>query len=131
MAAEGAETPLDRFFVQDGAATITVTAVPLTQGQDLARFEQFVRGYVEDAGATTGVVATGEVDGVEAVAFDVRLDGADGAVRSREVLFARTASRGGSPSPTNRWLRGERPSPRRAARVVALQCGCRRDPLVR
>jgi hypothetical protein len=88
-AAEGGGTPLDRFFVQDGAATITVTAVPLTQGQDLARFEQFVQGYVEDAGATTGSSRPVTVDGVEGVMFDVGLDGADGQIRSREVLFAR------------------------------------------
>ena len=88
-AAEGAASPLDRFFVPDGAATITVTAVPLTQGQDLARFEQFVRGYVEDAGATADPSRPVTVDGVEGVAFDVRLEGADGQVRSREVLFAR------------------------------------------
>ncbi len=88
-AAEDAATPLDRFVVPDGAATITVTAVPLTQGQDLARFEQFVRGYVEDAGATADPSHPVTVDGVEGVAFDVRLEGADGQVRSREVLFAR------------------------------------------
>ena len=89
VAAEGAGTPLDRFFVQDGAATITVTAVPLTQGQDLARFEQFVRGYVEDAGATAGSSRPVTVDGVDGVMFDVRLEGAEEQIRSREVLFAR------------------------------------------
>ena len=89
VAADGAETPLDRFYVRDGAATITVTAVPLTQGQDLARFEQFVRGYVEDAGATTDASRPVTVDGVEGVVFDARLDGADDQIRSREVLFAR------------------------------------------
>ena len=89
VAAEGATTPLDRFFVPDGPATITVTAVPLTEGQDLARFEQFVRGYVEDAGATADPSRPVTVDGVEGVEFDVRLEGADGQVRSREVLFAR------------------------------------------
>ena len=89
VAAEGAEAPLDRFFVQDGAATITVTAVPLTRGQDLARFEQFVRGYVEDAGATTDASRPVTVDGVEGVAFDARIEGADDQIRSREVLFAR------------------------------------------
>ena len=89
VAAEGAATPLDRFFVPDGAATITVTAVPLTRGQDLARFEQFVRGYVEDAGATADPSRPVTVDGVEGVAFDARLEGADGQVASREVLFVR------------------------------------------
>ena len=89
VAAEDAGTPLDRFFLPDGAATITVTAVPLTQGQDLARFEQFVRGYVEDAGAAADTSRPVTVDGVEGVAFDVRLEGDDGQVRSREVLFAR------------------------------------------
>jgi hypothetical protein len=89
VAADGAEAPLDRFFVRDGAATITVTAVPLTQGQDLARFEQFVRGYVEDAGATTDASRSVTVDGVEGVAFDVRIEGADEQIHSREVLFAR------------------------------------------
>ena len=89
VAAEGAATPLDRFFLSDGAATITVTAVPLSQGQDLARFEQFVRGYVEDAGATADPSHPVTVDGVEGVAFDVRIEGVDGRVRSREVLFAR------------------------------------------
>lgn len=84
-----ADPPLDRFMVQDGPGTITVVAVELSQGQDLARFEQFVRGYVEDAGATTGPSSTFEVDGVEAVGFDVTLEGPDGVVRSREVLFAR------------------------------------------
>ncbi|CAN5673934.1 hypothetical protein BH18ACT17_BH18ACT17_16110 [soil metagenome] len=88
-AAEGEDTSLDRFLLQDGAATITVTAVPLTRGQDLARFEQFVRGFDEEAGATTGSSSQREVDGADAVAFDVTLDGPDGVTRSREVLFAR------------------------------------------
>ena len=85
---DGAE-PLDRFIVQDGPGTITVIAVPLSKGQDLARFEQFVRGYIEDAGASAGSTSTLEVDGVDAVAFAVSLEGPDGVVRSREVLFAR------------------------------------------
>lgn len=88
-AAREADSPLDRFLLQDGAAVITVTAVPLTRGQDLARFEQFVRGYDESAGATTSGSRSMEVDGVDAVAFDVTLGGPDGDVRSREVLFAR------------------------------------------
>ena len=66
-----------------------MTAVPLTKGQDLARFEQFVRGYAEDAGGRTGAASSLEVDGVEAVAFDVTVEGPDGIVRSREVLFTR------------------------------------------
>lgn len=88
-AAQGEDTPLDRFLLQDGAATMSVTAVSLTKGQDLARFEQFVRGYDEDAGGRTGAASTLEVDGVEAVAFDVTVEGADGTVRSREVLFTK------------------------------------------
>ncbi len=88
-AAQGEDTPLDRFLLQDGSAVITVTAVELTVGQDLTRFEQFVRGYDEAQGATTGGSMTLEVGGVEAIAFDVVLDGRDGAVRSREVLFTR------------------------------------------
>jgi hypothetical protein len=86
-AAQGDDEALDRFLLQDGAATITVTAVSLTKGQDLARFEQFVRGYDEDAGGRTGAGAPLEVDGAEAVAFDVTVEGPDGVVRSREVLF--------------------------------------------
>jgi hypothetical protein len=86
-AAQGDDEPLDRFLLQDGAATITVTAVSLTKGQDLARFEQFVRGFDEDAGGRTGAAASLEVDGAEAVAFDVTVEGPDGVVRSREVLF--------------------------------------------
>ena len=88
-AAQGDDEPLDSFMLQDGAATITVIAVPLTKGQDLARFEQFVRGYAEDAGGHTGAAASLEVDGAEAVAFDVTVEGPDGVVRSREVLFTR------------------------------------------
>ncbi|HET6712400.1 MAG TPA: hypothetical protein VFI59_01640 [Actinomycetota bacterium] len=88
-AARGEDSPLDRFLLQDGAATMTVTAVSLTKGQDLARFEQFVRGYDEDAGGRTGAASALEVDGVEAVAFDVIVEGVDGTVRSREVLFLR------------------------------------------
>jgi len=88
-AARGEDTPLDRFMSPDGPATITVTAVPLTKGQDLARFEQFVRGYDEDAGAETGTSSNLEVGGVSAVAFDVMLEGPDAIVRSREVLFSR------------------------------------------
>ena len=87
--AQGADTPLDRFLLQDGAAVITVTAVPLTRGQDLARFEQFVRGFDEGAGATTGASSPIEVDDVEGVAFDVTLGGSDDVTRSREVLFTR------------------------------------------
>lgn len=79
----------DLFLLPSGAATITVTAVPLTKGQDLARFEQFVRGYDEDAGGSAGSTTSLEVDGAEAVAFDVTVDAPDGVVRSREVLFTR------------------------------------------
>lgn len=86
-AAEGDGAPLDRFLLQGGPAVITVTAVPLTRGQDLARFEQFVRGYVEAAGATASPSTVTEVDGVEALVFDATLAGPDGDVRSREVLF--------------------------------------------
>ena len=88
-AAQGDDTSLDRFLLQTGPAVITVTAVPLTKGQDLARFEQFVRGYDETVGASAGPSMPLAVDGVDAVAFDVTLEGPDGAVRSREVLFAR------------------------------------------
>jgi hypothetical protein len=88
-AAQADDEPLDRFLLQDGAATITVTAVSLTKGQDLARFEQFVRGYDEDAGGRPGAASSLEVDGAEAVAFDVTIEGPDGVVRSREVLFTR------------------------------------------
>ena len=88
-AAQAEGTPLDRFMLQDGPAVITVIAVPLTKGQNLARFEQFVRGYDEDTGATTSGSAQLEVDGVDAVAFEVTLAGPEGDVRSREVLFAR------------------------------------------
>jgi len=79
----------DLFLLPSGAATITVTAVPLTKGQDLARFEQFVRGFDEDAGGSAGSSTSLEVDGAEAVAFDVTVDAPDGVVRSREVLFTR------------------------------------------
>ncbi len=88
-AAQGGDEPLDRFLLQDGAATITVSAVSLTKGQDLARFEQFVRGYDEDAGGRTGAASSLEVDGTEAVAFDVTVEGPDSLVRSREVLFTK------------------------------------------
>lgn len=88
-AAEGRDTPLDRFLAPDGPGAITVTAVPLSKGQDLTRFEQFVRGYDEQAGASVGASSTLAVDGVNAISFDVRLDGPDGTVVSREVLFAR------------------------------------------
>lgn len=88
-AAQGEDMPLDRFLQQDGSAVITITAVSLTRGQDLARFEQFVRGFDEDVGATTSGSTPLKVDGVDAVAFDSTLEGPDGAVRSREVLFAR------------------------------------------
>lgn len=87
--AEGEDTALDRFLLQDGAATITVTAVPLERGQDLARFEQFVRGWDEDAGGRTTDSSGLEVDGVDAIRFDVILEGPDGVVRSTEVLFVR------------------------------------------
>lgn len=88
IAAQGNDTPLDRFLLRTGPAVVTVTAVPLTKGQDLARFEQFVRGYDETVGASAGPSMPLAVDGVDAVAFDVTLEGPDGAVRSREVLFA-------------------------------------------
>ena len=82
-------SPLDRFLVQDASGTITVTVVPLEQGQDLARFEQFVRGYAEEAGGRTGAASSLEVDGAEGVAFDVTLEGPDSTLRSREVLLVR------------------------------------------
>lgn len=88
-AAQGEDTPLDRFLMRAGPAVITVTAITLAKGQDLARFEQFVRGYDEGVGASAGRSMSLEVDGADAVAFDVTLGGPDGAVRSREVLFVR------------------------------------------
>jgi hypothetical protein len=89
--AAAAEGPgaLDRFLVPDGAGTVTVTATALDKGQDLARFEQFVRGYVEEAGGDAGDASALEVDGADGLAFDVTLEGPDGTVRSREVLLAR------------------------------------------
>jgi hypothetical protein len=90
VSAAGSEgSALDRFLVPDGAAVITVTAVRLTQGQDLDRFEQFVRGYAEDAGGAAGPSSPIEIDDTQGIRFDVQLDGADGIVRSREVLVAR------------------------------------------
>jgi hypothetical protein len=89
VAAAAGEGSVDRFLVPDGAGVITVTAVLLSKGQDLARFEQFVRGYVEEAGGRAGASSPLEVDGQPATAFDVTLDGPDGVVRSREVLVAR------------------------------------------
>jgi hypothetical protein len=87
--ARGDASSLDRFLLPDGAALITVTAVPLSRGQDLTRIEQFVRGYAEDAGARPGASSPVQVDGVEGLSFDVSHEGPDGVVRSREVLFAR------------------------------------------
>lgn len=87
--AAGDDAAFDRFLLQGGPAVITVTAVPLSRGQDLARFEQFVRGFVEAAGATAGASTPMEIDGVEALAFDATLAGPDGDVRSRDVLFER------------------------------------------
>ncbi|HEY7763082.1 MAG TPA: hypothetical protein VIC52_08725 [Actinomycetota bacterium] len=89
QAAEEGGASHDLFVLPSSAATITVTAVPLTKGQDLGRFEQFVRGYVEDAGGSAGPSSSLDVDGEEAVAFDVTVDGPGGGVRSREVLITR------------------------------------------
>lgn len=80
--------PIDRFLVPDGAATITVTAAKLSQGQDLARFEQFVRTVDEQGGGTLGASSSIEVGGVTAVAFDLTIDSPDGITLGREVLFA-------------------------------------------
>ncbi|MGH2631724.1 MAG: hypothetical protein ACRDHI_14360, partial [Actinomycetota bacterium] len=88
--AAGDEGPaLDRFILPDGPATITVTAVRLSKGQDLARFEQFVRGFDEDAGATLGESAQAEVGGAMGVTFDVTMEDGDGTTLGREVLFVR------------------------------------------
>ncbi|MET0801301.1 MAG: hypothetical protein ABWZ53_09055 [Actinomycetota bacterium] len=80
---------LDRFLVADGPGTITVTAVRLSKGQDLARFEQFVRGFDEDAGATLGESSRAEVDGAAGVVFDITMEDGDGTTLGREVLFVR------------------------------------------
>lgn len=80
--------PIDRFLVPDGVATITITAVQLSKGQDLARFEQFVRAFDEQAGGTLDASVPAEVDGVSAVAFDLAIETPDGTTRGREVLFA-------------------------------------------
>jgi hypothetical protein len=81
--------PLDRFLMPGGSATITVTAVRLSRGQDLARFEQFVRAYDERAGATLGASTSTEVAGAPAVVFDLSVETPDGVTMGREVLFAR------------------------------------------
>jgi hypothetical protein len=88
--AAGDEGPaLDRFLMADGPGTITVTAVLLSKGQDLARFEQFVRGFDEDAGATLGQSRRTEIDGAAAVSFDITTEDGDATTLGREVLFVR------------------------------------------
>lgn len=83
---EGA--PLDRFLMPGGSATITVSAVRLSKGQDLDRFEQFVRAFDERAGATLGASTSTEVDGAPAVVFDLTVETPDGVTMGREVLFS-------------------------------------------
>lgn len=81
--------PLDRFLMPGGSATITVTAVRLSKGQDLARFEQFVRAFDERAGATLGGSTSTEVAGAPAVVFDLSVEAPEGVTMGREVLIAR------------------------------------------
>jgi hypothetical protein len=82
----------DRFLRPTDAGTILVTAVPVSDGQDLERFADYVRGLDTEAGATVGKMNGVEVAGVEAVMFDVTAGAEDDATRSREVVFLRDGS---------------------------------------
>ena len=94
--------PIDRFLVPDGVATITITAVQLSKGQDLARFEQFVRAFDEQAGGTLDASVPAEVDGVSAVAFDLAIETPTAPRGAERCCSPRTASRGAFSSPTTK-----------------------------
>ena len=85
------DAPVDRFQVPTASGTVLVSAVPLSGGQDLAAFEDYIRSLEEGVGRAPGPSTPTQVAGVTALTFDVRAgDGSvsDGA-SSREVLFVR------------------------------------------
>jgi hypothetical protein len=86
-AAASADESADRFFQLATAGTILVTAVPVSEGQDVERFASYVRSLDADSGSTVGQVNETVVAGVDALTFDVTAGPEDDATRSREVVF--------------------------------------------
>ena len=77
----------DLFAQPSAAGSILVTAVPVSAGQDLERFADYVRKLDTDAGAILEPSQPAKVAGIDAVTFDLAVGAQDDATRSREVVF--------------------------------------------
>ena len=74
----GADVTLDQFAPPTGAATVVVEAVDLETGTELEQWSNFVRQRDEDAGLTPGPASESDLDGTDALQWDVSVSAEDG-----------------------------------------------------
>ncbi|HJS26826.1 MAG TPA: hypothetical protein VJ913_06855 [Actinomycetota bacterium] len=67
----GADVTLDQFAPPTGSATVVVEAVDLESGTELDQWSEFVRQRDEDAGLTPGPASEADLDGADALQWDV------------------------------------------------------------
>ncbi len=67
----GADVTLDQFAPPTGSATVVVEAVDLETGTELEQWSNFVRQRDEDAGLTPGPASEADLDGTDALQWDV------------------------------------------------------------
>jgi hypothetical protein len=67
----GADVTLDQFAPPTGSATVVVEAVDLETGTELEQWSDFVRQRDEDAGLTPGPASESDLDGTDALQWDV------------------------------------------------------------
>jgi hypothetical protein len=86
----GAEVTLDQFAPPTQSATVVVEAVDLEVGIALEDWSEFVRQRDEEAGLTPGAASETDLDGVEAMQWDVTVAPESGEeFRMREVVVVR------------------------------------------
>jgi hypothetical protein len=74
----GADVTLDQFAPPTGSATVVVEAVDLESGTELNAWGEFVRQRDEDAGLTLGPASESNLDGADALQWDVSVSAPDG-----------------------------------------------------
>ena len=74
----GADVTLDQFAPPTGSATVVVEAVDLETGTELEQWSDFVRQRDEDAGLTPGPASEADLDGTDALQWDVSVSSEGG-----------------------------------------------------
>lgn len=88
------QTPVDQLTLKEAPATVFIQAVDIAEDQDLSGFADYVRNLDQEAGYQLSGSSQREVDGVDAVQWDVTTVGSDSATdttaqKIREVVFVK------------------------------------------